>query len=106
MVQRKRLLSPSVERLARLYLADGLTRTQTAVKLRIKLSWLVARLADQLRDARVGQGRRETRLANGDRQIDPTEAEIAARSAEVRGTWDLATECSRRCGRNDNFTGD
>ncbi|OHB79738.1 MAG: hypothetical protein A2W31_04410 [Planctomycetes bacterium RBG_16_64_10] len=43
---------------------------------------------------------RTTRFAKGGRRVDPTVAQIAARAARIRATWDDRTEYARRMIRN------
>ncbi len=94
----KRLLSAIQCSRARLMLTAGATRDEAAALVGITRSRLDTRLRDQLADLRVGQGRREL-----DRSVqpDPTPAEIAERSAEVRAMWDEAETNARR----QNFSG-
>lgn len=47
---------------------------------------LDTRLRDQLKDLRVGRGRRELKR---ERIVDPTPEEIKARAAIVRRSWSL-----------------
>jgi len=76
----------------------GATRDETAALVGITRRRLDTRLRDQLADLRVGQGRREL-----DRSVrpDPTPAEIAERSAEVRAMWSESETDARR----QNFSG-
>ena len=94
----KRLLSAIQCSRARLMMTAGATRDETAALVGITRSRLDTRLRDQLADLRVGQGRREL-----DRSIqpDPTPAEIAERSAEVRAMWSESETDLRR----QNFSG-
>ena len=64
-------------------LLAGMTRDEAAASIGITRSMLDTRLRDQLKDLRVGRGRRERPRAS----IDPTPEEIRLRSALVRRTW-------------------
>lgn len=68
---------------ARRLLAAGARRDEVAAALGIAVSRLVSRLADQLRDVRVGRGRGGGPRKSG----DPTPDEIRERAAEVRSRW-------------------
>jgi len=76
-------LTPEQEAEARRLLTSGATRDETAVAIGVSVSRLVSRLADQLRDVRVGRGR-----GGGPRPSpDPTPREIWERAAELRQHW-------------------
>lgn len=94
---RKRLLTPQQERRLRILLPAGATRDEAAAEVGITRSLLDTRLRDQLRDLRVGRGRRERRQP----VADPTPEEIAARAAEVRRSWTEEERDRRRL----NFSG-
>ncbi len=74
------LLTPDQERIVRDAIARGLTQEEAAWLAGISRRLLQTRLADQLADVRIGQGRGRKR--RGD--IDPTEEEIAAMTAAIR----------------------
>ena len=74
------LLTPDQERIVREAIRDGLTQDQAAFLAGITRRLLVTRLADQLADVRVGQGRGPKR--RGD--CDPTEAEIERMKRAIR----------------------
>jgi hypothetical protein len=80
----KRLLSPEQELTIRDMLARGATHADAAAAVGITYRALKTRLADQLRDLRVGQGR-----GGGARRraADPTPAEIAVAAAALRRRW-------------------
>jgi hypothetical protein len=65
-------------------MAAGATRDEAARAVGITRSLLEARLLDQLRDLRVGQGRRGQRRPPA---ADPTPEQIAARTAAIRAGW-------------------
>jgi hypothetical protein len=65
-------------------MAAGSTRDEAAAAAGISRSQLERRLLDQLRDLRVGQGRRGRRRGPS---VDPTPEEIRQRAALVRQTW-------------------
>ena len=81
---RKNFLTPEVCLRLRELLIAGATRDAAAEAVGISRRRLDTRLRDQLRDLRVGQGRREL-----DRSIkpDPNREEIAYRCALIRSTW-------------------
>lgn len=64
-------------------MAAGSTRDEAARAAGISRSMLEQRLRDQLKDLRVGRGRRERTRA----YVDPTPEEIRLRAAMVRRTW-------------------
>jgi hypothetical protein len=64
-------------------MAAGSTRDEAARAAGISRSMLEQRLRDQLKDLRVGRGRRE----RGRVYVDPTPEEIRLRAAMVRRTW-------------------
>ena len=93
-----RLLTPEQEATVRRAIADGYTRDEAAFEAGITPARLWARLRDQLRDVRVGRGRRGRRRDF----VDPTPAEIAERAAAIRSRWTPEEEESRRCGGDFN----
>jgi len=74
----KKLYTDDQLRQARELFANGATRDEIAWQIGSTRSILEARLKDQLRDLRAGQGRRSGRTAR-----DPTPEEIAKRLEEV-----------------------
>ncbi len=94
-----RLLSRRQEETIRAALIRGYTRDEAAALAGITRRRLDTRLRDQLRDVRVGQGRRERERRSED---DPSPEEIAQRAAAIRATWDAITEQERRV----NFSGE
>jgi hypothetical protein len=78
------LLTPEQERIVREALVGGATRHEAAALIGITRQRLDTRLRDQLKDLRVGQGRRER---NRQPQADPEPWEIALRAAAIRRTW-------------------
>lgn len=89
-----KLLTAVQESTVRRAIADGYTRDEAAALAGITPARLWARLRDQLADVRVGRGRRGKRREF----VDPTEAEIAARAAEIRARWTPEEEDQRRVG--------
>lgn len=79
----RRLLTRQQEMLVRRLIASGSTQAQAAAAAGVSYSLLRTRMADQLRDLRVGRGRGGGRGAFQD--ID--EQEIVARAAALRATW-------------------
>ena len=77
-------LTPAQEEAVRRALQAGATRDEAARLVGITRSRLDTRLRDQLRDCRVGQGRRERHRQP---QADPTPAEILLRAAAIRRAW-------------------
>jgi hypothetical protein len=65
-------------------MAAGATRDEAAAAAGITRSLLEARLLDQLKDLRVGQGRRGRKRGPS---VDPTPAEIRQRAALLRRSW-------------------
>ena len=80
----KKLLSAEQEQRARVAFAAGSTRDAVAQLLGIGRSTLDARLRDQLRDIRTGQGKHGGRRPAA---ADPTEEEIRMACAALRETW-------------------
>lgn len=78
----RRYLTTAQERAVRAALAAGMTQREAAVAAGITYARLLCRLHDQLEDLRTGKGWGRKR-----RTGDPTEEEIAERSAAVRATW-------------------
>ena len=79
----RRLLTRQQEMLVRRMIAAGATQVAAAQAAGVSYSLLRTRMADQLRDLRVGRGRGGGRGAFQD--LD--RAEIAARAAALRATW-------------------
>jgi len=79
----RRLLTRQQEMLVRRLIAAGSTQAQAAAAAGVSYSLLRTRMADQLRDLRVGRGRGGGRGAFED--LD--EQELAARAAALRATW-------------------
>lgn len=77
------LLTPEQELAVRRAIANGATRDEAAAAAGITPARLWARLRDQLKDVRVGRGRRR----KGPAPPDPTPQEIAIRMAECRAKW-------------------
>lgn len=76
----RELLTARQESIVRDALARGLTQDQAAFLAGITRRLLVTRLADQLRDCRIGQGRGPKR--RGD--CDPSEEEIETMKRAIR----------------------
>lgn len=74
------LLTPDQERIIRDAIARGLTQEEAAWLAGISRRLLQTRLADQLADVRIGQGRGKKRRG----EVDPTEEEIEAMKAAIR----------------------
>lgn len=92
------LLTPEQEAEARRLLEAGVCQREVAAAVGVTYARLLARLDDQLADARTGQGRGgKTR-----RKIDPTPEEIAAECATFRRGW---TRERRMKSWNPNFAG-
>lgn len=79
----RRLLTREQEMAARRLIARGATQVETAAAIGVSYSRLRTRLADQLKDLRVGRGRGGGRGAF----VDLPRAEILARAAALRTTW-------------------
>lgn len=79
----RRLLTRQQEMLVRRLIAAGSTHAQAAAAAGVSYSRLKTRMADQLRDLRVGRGRGGGRGAFEDIPED----EIAARAEALRATW-------------------
>jgi hypothetical protein len=93
-----KMLSRKQEETIRVALLSGYTRDQAAEMAGITRRRLDTRLRDQLRDVRVGQGRRERERRYDD---DPTPEQIAERAAAIRAEWTPEIEQERRV----NFSG-
>lgn len=91
-------LTAQQERAVRAALKRGASRDDAAALIGITRSHLDTRLRDQLRDLRVGQGRRST-ADGGD--WDLTEEEIQRRADAIRATWSEEEASTRRL----NFSG-
>lgn len=78
----RRYLTTAQERVVRAALACGMTQREAAEVAGITYARLICRLQDQLEDLKTGKGWGRKR-----RTGDPTEEEIAERSAGVRATW-------------------
>lgn len=100
----RRLLTREQEMLVRRMIAAGATQAAAAAAAGVTYSRLRTRMADQLRDLRVGRGRGGGRGAFED--ID--EHEIAARAAALRATWtpEHALEAWHPTWRPLDFAGD
>lgn len=100
----RRLLTREQEMLVRRLIASGSTQAQAAAAAGVSYSRLRTRMADQLRDLRVGRGRGGGRGAFED--ID--KQEIAARAAALRATWtpDRTAEAWHPTWRPLDFAGD
>ena len=86
-VSHKQLLEPATaDRLRRLLIA-GATRDEAAALVGITRRRLDTRLADQLADVRVGQGRQGRSRARAGEDNDPDPEEIRRRAAIVRAGW-------------------
>jgi hypothetical protein len=96
---RPKAITPEQERLLRQYLLDdGMTRCEAAAAVGITRQLLDSKLRNEMKDVRVGRGRRgRTRRP----EIDPDEDEIARRAAEIRARWTPEEEQERRT----NFSG-
>jgi hypothetical protein len=79
----RKTLEPAQVESARAGFARGLSRDDVARLIGITRSTLEARLRDQLRDCRPGRGRGGHRPPTA----DPSPAEIAAMTAEIRAGW-------------------
>lgn len=96
-ISRKQLLEAgTADRLRRLLIA-GATRDEAAALVGITRRRLDTRLADQLRDVRVGQGRQRLSRAGVGEESDPDPAEIRRRAAIVRAGWTEEERESRWC---------
>lgn len=93
----RRYLTTAQERVVRAALACGMTQREAAEVAGITYARLICRLQDQLEDLKAGKGWGRKR-----RTGDPTEEEIAERSAAVRATW---SEDLRRERWNPNWLG-
>jgi len=98
-------LAPDQEARARLAFAQGMRRDEVARLIGVSVSRLWMRLQDQLKDVRVGQGRREARRARHEREPDPTPEQIAERAAAIRATWTPEIEAERRLNFNGPLEG-
>jgi hypothetical protein len=87
----KKLFTPNQLAAARAAFAAGATRDQVAFTIGTSRTILEARLRDQLRDVRTGQGKRSNR-----RTEDPTPEEIEQRIAEVHQRRLLVFDAARR----------
>ena len=87
-------LTPEQERIVREAIVGGETRDEAAFLAGITRSRLDTRLRDQMRDLRVGRGRRERQR----RPADPTFDEIRRRRLLIRSRWSPAIEAVRRSG--------
>jgi hypothetical protein len=85
-VRRPQFLTPEQEAAVRAALMAGATRCEAAAAIGITRQFLDTRLRDQLRDLRVGQGRRGAKAAEP-REPDPDEDEIKFRAAMIRRAW-------------------
>lgn len=103
----KAWLTREQEHRARRAFEAGMTRDEVARLIGVKVSRLFERLKDQLRDVRVGRGRRggRPRKRSADRIPDPTPEEIAQRAAEIRSTWTPEIEAERRLNFNGPLEG-
>lgn len=81
----RRLLTRQQEMLVRRLIAAGSTQAEAAAAAGVSYSRLRTRMADQLRDLRVGRGQRK----RGGRFDEIAEDEIAARAEALRATWTL-----------------
>lgn len=82
------LLTPDQEAIVRQALIAGATRSEAAELIGITRRRLDTRLRDQLRDLRVGRGRRERNLrTQWNHTPDPDPETIALRAAAIRRTW-------------------
>lgn len=86
-------LTADQERTVRAAITGGATRNQAAALIGITRQHLDTRFRDQLRDLRVGQGRR-SKDDGGD--WDLTEEQIDERAAAIRATWSEGEADSRR----------
>lgn len=94
---RPQLLTEDQERIIREALVSGSSRDEAAWLAGISRRRLDARLRDQLRDVRVGQGR-----GGGAKKSDPpTRDEIERMCEIIRSRWTDSVRASRR----RNFTG-
>jgi hypothetical protein len=94
---RPQLLTPDQERIVREALVAGSSRDEAAWLAGISRRRLDARLRDQLRDVRVGQGR-----GGGAKGRDPPSPEEIERMCElIRSRWTDSVRVQRR----RNFTG-
>ena len=94
---RPQLLTPDQERIVREALLAGSSRDEAAWLAGISRRRLDARLRDQLRDVRVGQGR-----GGGAKGREPPSPDEIERMCEaIRSRWTDATRAQRR----RNFTG-
>lgn len=75
----KKLLSAEQERIVRLAYARGATSAEAAFLAATTVSIIQARLRDQIKDLRRGQGKGGRR----GKAVDPTPEEIEIRKAEV-----------------------
>jgi hypothetical protein len=80
----KRFLTAAQEQIVRDALARGATHADAAAAVGVTYRFLKTRMADQLRDLRVGQGR-----GGGARhqERDPAPEEIAVAAAALRRRW-------------------
>ena len=79
-----RWLTPEQEQRLRAALLAGMTRDQAAAAVGLTRQFVDTRLRDQLRDVRVGRGRREKRR---EPTVDPTPEQIRIRAAMLRRSW-------------------
>lgn len=100
-VAQKQFLPPAVEMRVRKLLTEGATRDEAAALVGITRRRLDTRLADQLADLRVGQGR-QARGVRGRRRkrrpedwSDITPEMIRERCAAIRSLWTEHDEAER-----------
>lgn len=96
-------LTAEQERAVRLAYAEGLTRTEAALAAGITRQFLDTRLRDQLRDLRVGQGRRGRKRRR--RLADLTLDELLDAIAAVRARWSPTDELNHRVSTWDHYEG-
>ncbi len=88
------LTAAQVEAVRRAY-AAGLTRTEAAWAAGVPRRQLDARLRDQLRDLRVGQGKRG-RMPRRRRLAELTPEQLLEAIADVRSRWSPTDELAHR----------